>query len=369
VPGGSGATVRSIVVMPPRSAPVPPVRGGITTIDLTVAPLPPGTLSSTTLELPANGVDVRGTLAAIAVGYEDPGVTLRAGAKLPVRPNQASPSEIELFDVTNPVAPAFRGRTALQGLPREVRLTATHAYVAALEGGVQVVDIANPTQPVAGAPLAGSSGAESLALTGSLLHVAAGGGGLITYDLSNPISPRQVGTLPFDRPVVKVAAGGTLVALAEEGALNFYGQPVDSDVHLIDVRNPAAPVLVSTTRVSGDVRSLLIAGQQLYVASAGVSVFDISTPSDPHRLSSPPLFNFETYGLAASATRVVAAGFDFTTNGFAAVIDPSGPTRLPIDFLGGGAFGLAVAIDGPYAVVIANGQGRMFVIKYAASAP
>ncbi len=361
--------------------PVPPVPGGITQIDITIAPLPVGTISSVPLRAKANGIDVRANVAAVALGVRgivplsSPAPAAANGARLHPRTQGAAAegvSEVQLVDISNPVAPFATGRAVLPGFASDVRIAGNRAYVATEEGGVQVVDITDQHHPVKLAPLSNSSGAEALAVNGSTLFVAAGGGGLMIYDISNPASPQQLAVIGFSRPAVRVSVLGTLVAVAEQAAPGFYGGPGSSTTHLIDVSTPAAPVEVGQVQVNGNVRALAIAGQQLYVAASRVQLFDISNPASPAALVATPLASFNTSAMAVSGNRLLAAGADLSEDSIAAVVDFSVPSRLPgLHFPTLGYFGDGVALTPPFAYVTGSGGGveKLFILKYVGAAP
>jgi hypothetical protein len=366
------------------AGPFAPVPGGITQIDITIAPLPAGTVSSVPLRAKANGIDVRGNVAAVALGVHGfqalsapklkPSSSATTAAKLRPRTQGAaaqSVSEVQLVDVSSPVAPFLTGRAVLPGFAADVRIVGNRAYVATEEGGVQVVDITDPNHPSALSPLSNSSGAEALAVSGSTLFVAAGGGGLMIYDLSNPNSPQQVATLGFTRPALRVTALGNLVAVSEQAAPGAYGRPGNSTTHLINVTTPSAPAEVGQVQVNGNVRSLALAGSQLYVAASSLRVFDISTPGSPSPIGSP-LNSFNTVTMAVFGDRLVAAGSDFSQDSIAAVVDFSVPSRVPgLHFPTEGYFGDGVALASPFAYVTGSGGGgeKFFVLKYVGSAP
>ncbi|HEX6095145.1 MAG TPA: Ig-like domain-containing protein [Thermoanaerobaculia bacterium] len=351
-----------------RSAPVAPVRGGITAIDVVVAELPAGTISSASFPaLYANGVDVRGSLAAVTVGIPfNPGDALRTP-----RRNDAETSELHLFDVTSPMFPSLRSTIAIPGFAHDVRLTATRAYVAAEEGGVQVVDISDAGRPVLAAPLPESMGAVSLALTGSTLSVAAGD--LVLYDVAGGAPARRLAALSFPRPAARVTAGAGLLAVAEELSPFDFGS--GSRIHLIDASAPEAPVEVGSLIVNGPPRAMAIAGQRLFV-STGIGfpkVFDLSTPSSPVESLLPQRFSVSA--MAGSGTFLVeagfASGFEEPVDSIAAVVDATGPTVLGTLFPASGFAGDALALAGPYAYVAGHtfNESRLFVLKYRMAAP
>jgi hypothetical protein len=344
-----------------RSAPVAPVRGGVTNIDVVVTPLPVGTISSATFPAPyTNGVDVRGSLAVAAVGIPfDPG----SGVRGP-RSNDAETSELHLFDVASPLLPSLRSTISIPGLARDVRLTATRAYVAAEDEGVQVVDVSDPERPVLAVPLPDSSGAVSLALAGSTLSAAAGVRGLVLYDVTDGAPVRQLAALSFAGPAARVTARPGLVAVA-----------VGRTIHLVDVSVPEVPVELASMLVNAEPQAMAIAGQRLFVSTGNgfPVVFDIATPSSPVESLLPQRFTVSA--MAGAGTFLVeagyASGFEEPVDSIAAVVDATVPTLLGATFPTNGFFGDAVALAGPYAYVAGHtfNESRLFVLKYRSETP
>lgn len=374
------------VPMTGSGGPVPPVSGGITQIDIVISPLPVGTVSSIPLRAKANGIDINGNIAAVAVAVRgviplaakpQPAMSSSSGTgkKLIPRTEGAAVqnvSAVQLIDISSPVAPFATGSVDLPGFSADVRIIGTRAYVATEEGGVQVVNIVDPTHPAALLPLSNSSGAEALAANGSFLYAAAAAGGLLIYDVSNPDTPVQRSITGFSRPVIRLAVQGNLVAIAEQAAPGAYGGPGASITHLIDVSNPAVPSEVGHVSVNGDVRAVAFAGSQLYIASSDVHIFDISAPATPIPIAATPLNGFITNAMAVSGTTLVAAGTDLSQDNIAAIVNVFGASRLTgQQFPTNNFAGDGVALVPPFAYVTGNGAGveRFFVLKYSVSAP
>jgi hypothetical protein len=92
--------------------------------------------------------------------------TLAAGAK----PRSGS---VQLFDVTNPTAPAMLGRFPTAGNGRRLAVKGTLVYVADGDG-VQVVDISTPAKPAQLGTFKTESPGRDIAVSDSLVFVIVG---------------------------------------------------------------------------------------------------------------------------------------------------------------------------------------------------
>jgi hypothetical protein len=109
-----------------------------------------------------------------------------------------------------------------------------------------------------------------LARSGELLLVAGGEDGLLVMDLADPDRPRLVGRRGACQQALAVAGidAATVVARCEGGTLE-----------LLDVRDPAAPTLLST--VTGISSRLLARDGFLYVVESRLQVLDVRDPARP----------------------------------------------------------------------------------------
>jgi len=122
-------------------------------------------------------------------------------------------------------------------------------------------------------------------VSGSMAYVADGLPGLQVIDVSNPASPvivRGVDTPGVARGVV---VSGSMVFVADG----------TGGLQVIDVSNPASPGIVGSAAVPGEAWGVAVSGPVAYVAGStgGLQVIDVSNPASPVLVGS-----MDTPGLA-----------------------------------------------------------------------
>jgi len=332
-------------------ATAPPVVGGLTTIDLALVPLPVGIISSTELQQPATGVAVSGPTAVLAMGI--------AG--------------LQLFDISNPLAPIAVGSLATPGAAQDVKVANGMAFVAADSAGLLVVDITHPGAPALVATVAEASGARSVSISGNVLYVAEGSGGLQSYDITSPVAPRLLGSFSSGFDLTHVAALGAAVVVSEvaRSTQGEYGGPPNSTVHILDATDPTSLNRLGGSQFTGDVDSLTLGPSKLFVSTNG-TIYDYDFVNfSPQSSHSEP---YRAFGLAVAGQTLVASGRELFVaspdgDNLAALIDfSSSPSvRVVAPFAASPFYGNAVALSDVYAVVPAKdgaGLGQLVILKY-----
>ncbi|MFY9823636.1 MAG: carboxypeptidase regulatory-like domain-containing protein [Thermoanaerobaculia bacterium] len=126
---------------------------------------------------------------------------------------------------------------------------------------------------------------NGVAVSGDYAYVASGWAGLHVVDVSDLSAPVLVGTVDTPGNANDVRVQGTFAYVAD-GA---------SGLQVIDVSDPTRPRIVGTLDTPGDATDLVVQGDRVYVADglAGVQVIDIANRSLPTLLGS-----LDTPGLA-----------------------------------------------------------------------
>ncbi|HEX5746096.1 MAG TPA: hypothetical protein VFZ09_07620 [Archangium sp.] len=126
------------------------------------------------------------------------------------------------------------------GLPVDVYVTKSHAYVVSLEGsyqgwgGLSVFDVSNPAHPRLVNQISAENGYwNGVWAKGDALYIASGKHGVITYDISNPANP----VLSHVQVQENVDAHTVFV---EGNHLYAMGAPT----RIYDISTPTAPVLL-----------------------------------------------------------------------------------------------------------------------------
>lgn len=105
-------------------------------------------------------------------------------------------------------------------------------------------------------------------------YVANGTSGLQVIDVSDPAAPVIAAALPLPGVAADVLVAGAYAFVAA-------GEP---GFHVVDVTSPASPVLLATVPVGAPARGLSLAGERLVVnTDDGAYVFDVRNPRAPQR--------------------------------------------------------------------------------------
>jgi hypothetical protein len=228
-------------------------------------------------------------------------------------------------------------------------------------GGVFVLDVLNPLNPNKVSEISTPGLVNDLVLDNNLLYVANGSGGLRVFDVSDVTAPSELGSFfPIGGTqgvavesglayisddvaglsIVNVTNPGTLVAVGELQNLPRASRVVVSGSHayvlgvgrvfIVDVSNPAAPVLASDLQIF-DVTDIAVSAQRLYASLSGfspvkiLSIFDVTDPTSPTLLGS---LN-GTRGFDAIAVQgTVAFALSFDTLKVVDVSNPAVPAEL-----------------------------------------
>jgi fibronectin type 3 domain-containing protein len=254
------------------------------------------------------------------------------------------------FGTTTPVCPiatpALVGFVPGVGAAKAVAIDASTGlvHVASVEFGLATVDVSTPATPH---PLGGANPAfngERVAVAGGWAVVGANAAGLRVVDARYPFAPKTVGAL-----------AGTIKGVAIAGSYAYAiqvvpGNPGHTDLIVVDVRVPAAPVVVGRLTIAGGAE-LAVAGSYAYVAagSFGLLVVDVSNPLAPRLVGQR-----DTPGWA----RVVAVGGNYAyvaDDTSVQVIDVGTPSN-PVTRASLGITASALAVTGTRLYVLGGDQ-------------
>jgi hypothetical protein len=176
-----------------------------------------------------------------------------------------------VFDLT-PATPTPITNRATTGWFHDVSVDGPVCAVAALEDGCLVYDITNPDSPVLAATSgAGSRWVTAVRVVGARVYVGAGSN-LQLLDVTNPAAPVAGPSVAAGGWVMGLAVSGGVCAVATDGG----------GVRLYDVSG-AAPVLRSTILAVTRAHGVAVDGNTLFIAAAdgGLHVYDITNPASP----------------------------------------------------------------------------------------
>ncbi len=158
---------------------------------------------------------------------------------------------------------------------REWIYVSAHADRMAPQPWIEVFDASSPTDLVSKWSGTFDENLEGMEVHGDLLVVAAHASGVLVFETSSDGSVEQIGQISvgLDNPWSVRSGPGDLVYVAN-GA---------SGIAVLDLAQPAAPVLLTTLELEGTAKQLDIDGDRMFVAlgSAGVGLVSIEDPRAP----------------------------------------------------------------------------------------
>src|SRR5207249_4115261 len=153
-----------------------------------------------------------------------------------------------------------------------------------------VVDLRVPTAPSILGRITVLGGGLGVKVLGSLAYVSTGSAGLQIVDVSNPSVPRILATRDTPGVAWDVAVANGYAYVAD-----------DTSVQVIDVRTPSNPVIVGSLATPADV--VAVAGSRLYALSYGrdFKIIDVTNPAAPSLLSTSASFGAADIAVVGSA--------------------------------------------------------------------
>jgi hypothetical protein len=229
-----------------------------------------------------------------------------------VVPGNPPHTDLVVVDLRTPSAPAIVGRLTLPG-GLGIETVGTLAYVAAGAAGLRVVDVATPTAPrIVG----------SVDTPGTAHEVAVANGWAYVADDS---AVRVIDVSAPTRPVIRTSIATPATAIGVAG--NRLGVLGGLQLKLIDVGNPAAPILRSATD-GLDAQAVRVVGNVVVLATPAINHFDVDGGVyvlDASDLAQP---RFVKQVFVPGTTRALAAANNLIYAGdSAAVVDVIALTR------------------------------------------
>jgi len=304
---------------------------------------------------------------------------------------------LQVINVSNPANPFRVGGYHdynKAAYPFEIAVSGNYAYMLDYTNGLQVFSISNPASPALLGACAFTNTARRLAVSGNKAYVTMDRGnysngvhyyaGLSIVDVSVATNPVTVGTYWTTNRNAYVAQAGGVVVSNDYAYLTYAGRRWDpefgdtsiGDVEVINVSNPANPVLAGRERwgafyyfyeswdvaLSGNYAYAIfhyVARPPTYGEDGGVALVDVSNPNNPFWVESPP-GSFVNFRTLQNHSQVVSSGNYLWLVGGSPdlrVVDISNPTNLVL-VASNDTGGLRIAVSGQYAYA-ASGSGGL----------
>jgi hypothetical protein len=175
---------------------------------------------------------------------------------------------LAIVNAANPAAPILVGSVDTPGVARGVDVSGNYAVIADDSiSAARVIDISIPTNPRIVGNLALNGSPKDVRITGTLAVFAAYTGGAKIVDISNPAAPLLVGSVPGNAPNGFVPRD---VELSGQFAI-FAEQLFPNAVPFVDITHPATPLFKGIIDFAslGDYAGTGIATSGAYVYMTG----------------------------------------------------------------------------------------------------
>lgn len=296
-----------------------------------------------------------------------------------------------IIDISTPSAPVYKSTImGYGGYHQYMSVRGGYAYICDYNAGLQVVNVSDVTKPTNVATIPSGYRTASIVFDGNYGYVAVGDSGMYVYNVATPAAPTFAGKIGTTGRAAFVSYGAVTVSGSPVGhifvsnrstgsglsALNvsspatptlsaflgtnqaatgiayapFYSNGKvyvaygTAGLRIVDVSNPSAATLLSTTAIGGDSRGVVASGNYAYVAAgvSGVFVIDATNPANPVRLST--INTPRARGIAISGNYVYVAASDSGLGVFD-ISSPASPSLVGY-FHPGSQFGENVAATG-----------------------
>ncbi|MDD5547503.1 MAG: hypothetical protein PHN74_01190 [Candidatus Pacebacteria bacterium] len=176
---------------------------------------------------------------------------------------------LKIVDISNPFVLTTAGSVAATNIPTDIFVQGRYAYIAGYDANCKIADISNPASPVIVSSFSTTDAATSIYVQGRYAYISTSpmnSGNLLVYDISNPAAPSNIATLGLGNDVKSIYAQGRYV---------YAGVRLSNSVQVIDVSNPATPVLFGSVGVTAP-WTVSVRGRYAYVGNGNsLTVIDL----------------------------------------------------------------------------------------------
>jgi hypothetical protein len=180
-----------------------------------------------------------------------------------------------------------------------LEVDSSFAYLASGDSGLIVVDLSNPTSPSEVTRISFDARALSILKSGYILYVGFEESGIAVVDVSVPDSPLLLG--------IRTTAGGVLDMILKDSVF-FVAQATEGAA----IYEAGEWRLLSTIPTQHVTFSLALEEDNLFLAegAAGISAYNISNPTFPHRVGSLNTGGESRDMITFDDTLILADGYD-----------------------------------------------------------
>lgn len=193
---------------------------------------------------------------------------------------------LRTFDLRDPGGPSLLGYQSLDHtMARAIAVNGNFAYLAMSDwgglgsaGGLRIVEVTNPAEPrpFSRVDLAGEPQTIALSTDGHWAWICAGQSGLHVVDVRDPAAPKVVG---------HYVPGGYALGFALKGEVGYLAA-TDAGLHVLDLTDPANPRKIGVYAAGDSLVHVALRDSHAFVSGreSGLHVVDVSDPSQPRRI-------------------------------------------------------------------------------------
>jgi len=203
-----------------------------------------------------------------------------------------SPPELRIIDISDPASPILTGSFVFEIAPDtfsqytvgNVYVSGSYAYVSLIKGAWEgpysawlwIIDISDPKAPTKTSSIRVPNklrGTHGVYVAGNFAYLASGESGLLVVDVKDPAAPFIVSRYDTSSSVQDVYVSDSYAYLADG----------DAGLSVIDVSDPTSPFIVGSYDTPGAAKRLHLVGNDVYLADgkAGLTVINVSDPTSP----------------------------------------------------------------------------------------
>jgi hypothetical protein len=177
----------------------------------------------------------------------------------------------QILDAQDPTQLSWRA-TLPSASTSDIQLQDDWVYAANLWDGIAIIDVSDPSAPV----VVGNAGLDQgyevgpFQVVDDTLYMTTGSDGMVTYDLTDRSAPTILGSYPALPMRGEILVWDGLCAMAS----------IDYQLDLVDVADPAQPTFLGSSSVTTPQSNLARSGSYLYLGTAGsVQRWDVTDPT------------------------------------------------------------------------------------------
>ncbi len=225
-----------------------------------------------------------------------------------------------------------------------------------------IIDANTVISQIATTSVGSEDGANDITVSGRYAYVANYNlsPSLSIIDISNPSAPVLISTTSVTGRGDSVVVSGRYAYMASSHH-NSTPDPGDSAVDVVDISNPYAPMQVSRVILGASSSSwplgIAISGHYVYTANSdgnSISVIDVSNPLAPVQIATTSL-EAGSSAIAISGRYAYVTNFDSSSISVVDISNPATPSQIATTSVPTNP--RSVAISGRYAYVTSNGDG------------